>query len=70
MAEAAAKAGGAPEAAAVGTWNCPVCTFGNDVASTECDMCGSGKPANVKIVAPGVDPEDARKEVQVWGWLW
>ena len=45
-----------------GTWQCGVCTFENDVATPECDVCGSAKPANAKITVPGADAEAARKE--------
>jgi hypothetical protein len=47
-----------------GTWDCPVCTFQNDVAAGECCVCETPKPANVKIVAVGADPEVERKEVE------
>ena len=65
-AEAAAKAkgGGAEEAA--GTWECPICTANeNEASSQECMVCGSPIPAGVKIVAAGVDPEEARREREV-----
>ena len=41
-------------------WACPKCTFHNDVSVEKCDKC---KTANVKIVAPEVDSEEALKEV-------
>jgi hypothetical protein len=45
-----------------GTWSCPTCTCENDVGEGECGACGTPKPANVEIVAAGVDPDVARRE--------
>jgi len=45
-----------------GTWQCPLCTYQNEVGDVECAMCGTAKPEGVKILAAGVDPEEARKE--------
>ena len=51
------------DAPAAGTWACPVCTVENDAALGACNVCGSAKPANVKVTAPGVDPEVERREL-------
>jgi hypothetical protein len=79
---------------AVGTWECSLCTCGNDVSKVmslplhsstcnrimqsnqgflflschfmeqiECEACGSAKPANARVIVPGVDPVEQRKEL-------
>jgi ubiquitin C-terminal hydrolase len=61
-AKVAAAAADKQQKPVAGTWTCPTCTCENDAGEGECGACGSPKPANVEIVAAGVDPEVARKE--------
>lgn len=37
---------------ALGTWNCPICSYQNTEDLEKCQLCGVPKPANMQITTP------------------